>query len=165
MKKKWLLGMCIALCAVAVGGGAFGLASWIRHNESANKTVTVGQPTETTVTGTMNGEDLLPGQSVSQDYTISIDNPGEGMAYNLGILSISDGTAVSGPTWFEISAVKKTEPAGEESFAALGENAALVTDLADGDVVTVTIRLKADAPAEIAGAELTFSLRLYEVEG
>ena len=69
MRRKWLLGIAIALCAVVVGGGAFALANWIVQTKNENNTVTVGNPTTTSLAGTLNGENLLPGESVSVSYT------------------------------------------------------------------------------------------------
>ena len=162
MRRKWLLGIAIALCAVVVGGGAFALANWIVQTKNENNTVTVGNPTTTSLAGTLNGENLLPGESVSQDYTLSIENPDAEMSYNLEILDIVDGTKTAEVSYFEISVLKKTESA-PGSFSALAPNTNLLSGLANGDIVTVTIRLKSDAPASIAGATLTFSLRLNDV--
>lgn len=163
MKRKWLLGIAIALCAVVVGGGAFALANWIVQTKNENNTVTVGNPTTTSLAGTLNGENLLPGESVSQDYTLSIENPDAEMSYNLEILDIVDGTKTAEVSYFEISVLKKTESAEPGSFSPLAPNTNLLSGLANGDIVTVTIRLKSDAPASIAGATLTFSLQLNAV--
>ena len=163
MKRKWLLGIAIALCAVVVGGGAFALANWIVQTKNENNTVTVGNPTTTSLTGTLNRENLLPGEEVSQDYTVSIENPDAKMSYNLEILDIVDGTKTAEVSYFEISVLKKTEESASGSFSELAPNTNLLSGLADQDVVTVTIRLKSDAPASIAGATLTFSLQLNAV--
>lgn len=163
MKRKWLLGIAIALCAVVVGGGAFALANWIVQTKNENNTVTVGNPTKTSLAGTLNGENLLPGESVSQDYTLTIENPDSEMSYNLEILDIVDGTKTAEVSYFEISVLKKTESVEPGSFSPLAPNTNLLSGLANGDIVTVTIRLKSDAPASIAGATLTFSLQLNAV--
>ena len=161
MKKKSLLCVAVALCAIAAGSGAFALADWYSYTKNADNLVTVGRPVTTSLSGNLRGEGLLPGEEVSQDFTVSIGNANADKDYRLEILDVQDGTATGGAGSFEIAVVKKPS-AAQKRFVPLAASDNLIGDLANGDVLEVTVRLKADADVSVAGATLRFALRIHE---
>ena len=140
MKKTLTLALSIALC-LALAGGVAVYAVWQNHVLNAGNTLVVGEDTETvTVTADISGDTVFyAGDEKSFTYEVAMDGVADD-SYTVSAALSADCTGI-----FSITATSVS-----------GNDAGVLT-VADGDTVTVTVKM-ADLDERPDTAGKTFSL-------
>ncbi len=144
MRKRTLsIVIVAAVCAVLCAGTA-AYAAWVNKTLSRQNTIQIGQTTETVILGDAQNPtaELYPGVSVGVEYTVELKHCTK-------VVKVS--ASVDQPSDFDIVVTNKSTG---EPFA---ENV-----VADGDIVVVTVTMKASVTQKPVYTHILLTVTLEE---
>ncbi|MDR0426642.1 MAG: hypothetical protein LBH24_05705 [Clostridiales bacterium] len=162
MKKKSVI-MCLILAVLAFSGITAAYALWVVETASEDNRIVIGEFAKITVSGYNKEEALLElnGEALELTFTVHI-SAGNQNAYALRLYGVAYTAVSDGADWDQHipdNWVWKTA-AGDAWSDFDNSGQTLLENAADGNSVTVFLRLKEDLNVEYLNGALTFRVGL-----